>query len=121
MAPTRIDRELDAQLSGCYAHWGGDVVHERDAEQFHTDLPALASAVVTRFSVGVGRCRVCGKRVQGRHAERPLRRARRGRGPDRPVAKGWVAWTHYGLGLSLTKCAVLAGRVGVPVTSGAMC
>lgn len=94
MAPTSIDRELDAPLPDCCPQCGGEVVHERDAERFQTDLPALPSPIVTRFTVGVGRCRACGKRVQGRHREqtsdaggRPDRRS------DRWRRVGWRGCT----------------------------
>jgi transposase len=121
MAPANIDRELDAPLPPCCPHCGGDVVHERDAEQFQTDLPALPSPVVTRFTVGVGRCRSCGKRVQGRHREQTSDALGAAGSQIGPVAKGWVAWLHYGLGLSFGKCALLLGRLGIDVTAGAIC
>ena len=121
MAPASIDRELDAPLPPWCPHCGGDVVHERDAEQFQTDLPALPAAVVTRFTVGVGRCRSCGKRVQGRHAEQTSDALGAAGSQIGPVAKGWVAWLHYGLGLSFGKCAVVLGRLGIDVTAGAIC
>ena len=38
-----------------------------------------------------------------------------------PVAKGWAAWLHYGLGLSFAKCAALLARLGIDVTAGALC
>ncbi len=38
-----------------------------------------------------------------------------------PVAKGWAAWAHYGLGLSFAKCARLLARLGIDVTAGALC
>jgi transposase len=121
MAPTSIDRDLEAPLPGCCPHCGGDVVHERDAEQFQTDLPALPAPVVTRFKVAVGRCRACGKRVQGRHPEQSSDALGAAGAQIGPVAKAWVAWLHYGLGLSFGKCAQLLGRLGIEVTAGAIC
>ena len=121
MAPASIDRELDAPLPDCCPRCGGDVFHERDAEQFQTDLPGLPAPVVTRFKVGVGRCRSCGKRVQGRHAEQVSDALGAAGSQIGPVAKGWVAWLHYGLGLSFGKCASLLGRLGIEVTAGAIC
>jgi transposase len=121
MAPARIDRELTALLPRCCPHCGGDVVHEHDADQFQTDLPALPSPVVTRFKVAVGRCRACGKRVQGRHREQTSDALGAARSQIGPTAKAWVAWLHYGLGLSFAKSAQLLGRLGIPVTAGAIC
>lgn len=121
MAPSRIDRELDAALPACCPNCGGDVVHERDAEQFQSDLPVLAAPVVTRFKVAVGRCRSCGKRVQGRHDEQTSDALGAAGVQIGPLAKGWVAWLHYGLGLSFAKCSLLLGRLGIDVTAGAIC
>jgi transposase len=121
MAPTRIDWELDAPLPGCCPDCGGMVDHERDVEQFQTDLPPMPAPVVTRFRVGVGRCRCCGKRVQGRHPDQTSDAIGAAGAQIGPVAKAWVAWLHYGLGLSFGKCAQLLGRLGIEVTAGAIC
>jgi transposase len=93
---------------------------EREAEQFQTDLPALRP-VVTRFRVGVGRCRRCRRRVQGRHPEQASDALGAAGSQVGPVAKSWALWLHYGLGLSFAKCAQLLGRLGIGVTAGALC
>lgn len=121
MAPARIDRELVAALPGCCPDCGGDVEHVRDAEQFQSDLPPTPAPVVTRFTIGVGRCRSCGKRVQGRHPEQTSDAIGAAGAQIGPVAKAWVAWLHYGLGLPFGKCAQLLGRLGIDVTAGAIC
>lgn len=121
MAPARIDRELVASLPDWCPHCGGEIEHQREAEQFQTDLPALPSPTTTRFKVAVGRCRGCGQRVQGRHPEQTSDALGAAGSQIGPVAKGWVAWLHYGLGLSFAKCAQLLGRLGIPVTAGAIC
>ena len=121
MAPSRIDREVDAPLPGCCPDCGGMVDHERDVEQYQTDLPPTPAPVVTRFRVGVGRCRSCGKRVQGRHPDQTSDAIGAAGAQIGPVAKAWVAWLHDGLGLSFAKCAQLLGRLGIEVTAGAIC
>jgi transposase len=120
MTPTNPDRELMAPLPGCCPHCGGDVDHERDAEQFQVDLPELRPTV-TRITVAVGRCRSCGRRVQGRHPEQASDALGAAGSQVGPTAKGWVAWLHYGLGLSFAKCARLLARLGIDVTAGALC
>lgn len=120
MAPTNPDRELDAPLPGCCPHCGGGVDHERDEDQFQVDLPDLRPTV-TRFRVAVGRCRFCGRRVQGRHPEQSSDALGAAGSQVGPMAKGWAAWLHYGLGLSFAKCARLLARLGVDVTAGALC
>ncbi len=118
--PTHADRELEAPLPGCCPHCGGDVDHERDAEQWQVDLPELRPTV-TRIRVAVGRCRDCGRRVQGRHREQASDALGAAGSQVGPTAKGWAAWLHYGLGLSFAKCARLLGRLGIDVTAGAIC
>ena len=118
--PEQVDRELDAPLPGCCPHCGGDVVHERDAEQWQLDLGALAPTV-TRFTVGVGRCRSCRRRVQGRHPEQTSDALGAAGSQVGPRAKAWAAWLHYRLGLSFAKCAEVLGRLGIDVTRGAVC
>jgi transposase len=121
MAPARIDRELVAALPGCCPDCGGEVDHVRDVEQYQSDLPPTPAPVVTRFTIGVGRCRSCGKRVQGRHPEQTSDAIGAAGSQIGPVAKAWVAWLHYGLGLSFGKCSQLLGRLGIDVTAGAIC
>jgi transposase len=114
------DRELDAALPGCCPDCGGGIDHERDACQYQVDLPPLGP-VVTRFRVGVGRCRDCGRRVQGRHPEQASDALGAAGSQVGPVAKAWALWLHYGLGLSFGKCAQLLARLGIEVTAGALC
>jgi transposase len=113
------DRELKARLPECCPDCGGGIAHERDAEQYQVDLPPLRP-VVTRFRVGVGRCRDCGRRVQGRHPEQASDALGAAGSQVGPVVKAWALWLHYGLGLSFGKCAQLLARLGIEVTAGAL-
>jgi transposase len=83
------------------------------------DLPPLRP-VVCRFRVGVGRCRDCGRRVQGRHPDQASDALGAAGSQVGPVAKAWAVWLHYGLGLSFGKCAQLLARLGIEVTAGAL-
>lgn len=96
------------------------VDHERDAEQFVTELPE-ARPVVTRFTVGIGRCRQCKKRVQGRHLEQASDALGAAASQIGPHAGSLATWLHYALGLSFKKAAQVLGHLGVPVTAGALC
>ena len=115
-----IDRELRAPLPSCCPDCGGAVVHERDEEQFHTELPQ-ARPVVTRFTVGVGRCSKCDKRIQGRHPEQISDALGAAASQVGPHAKSLGMWLHYALGLSFAKCASVLAHLGVLVTAGALC
>jgi transposase len=121
MAPTRpVDRELDAPLPICCPDCGGVVIHERDEEQFHTELPDV-TPVTTRFTIGIGRCQGCKKRVQGRHPEQTSDALGAASSQIGPHAKGLATWLHYVLGLSFVKSAKVLSHLGVPVTAGALC
>jgi transposase len=115
------DRVVDAPLPGCCPDCGGVVVLDRIAEQWQIDLPPQSAAVVTRFDVAVGHCGGCGRRVQGRHGEQASDALGAAGSQVGPVAKGWAAWLHYGLGLSFVKCSALLARLGIDVTAGALC
>ena len=118
--PAEPDRSLDAPLPECCPHCGDGLDFERWAEQFQTELPEV-QPVVTRFRVGVGRCRGCRRRVQGRHPEQVSDALGAAASQVGPRAMAWGAWLHYGLGLSFGKCSQLLARLGVNVTPGAIC
>jgi transposase len=96
------------------------VIHERDEEQFHTELPDV-TPVTTRFTIGIGRCQGCKKRVQGRHPEQTSDALGAASSQIGPHAKGLATWLHYVLGLSFVKSAKVLSHLGVPVTAGALC
>ena len=115
-----IDRELLAPVPSLCPDCGGEVVHVRDAEQFSCELPD-ARPVVTRFTIGVGRCTRCKKRVQGRHPEQTGDALGAAASQIGPHAKGLATWLHYALGLSFQKTSAVLSHLGVPVTAGALC
>ena len=117
--PVQPDRTLDAPLPSCCPHCGEEVDLERWAEQFQTELPQV-EPVVTRFRVGVGRCRGCRRRVQGRHPEQVSDALGAAASQVGPRAMAWGAWLHYSLGLSFGKCSQLLGRLGIGVSPGAI-
>ena len=122
LPPPDPDRTLDARLPACCPHCGGGVVHERDADQFQTDLPALPPPATTRFRVHIGRCTSCGRRVQGRHGEQTSDALGAAGAQVGPHAKAWAAWMHYSLGIPFAKIArFFTDRLGLTVTAGALC
>jgi len=64
--PRRIDATYEAPLPRACPHCGGAVCGERVARQYQEELP-VQRPIVRCFRVHVGRCRACGRRVQGRH------------------------------------------------------
>jgi len=120
MVPPNPDRTLDAPLPQCCPHCGQGVDFERWDDQYQSELPE-PRPVITRFRVGVGRCRGCKARLQGRHPEQSSDALGAASSQVGPRAKAWATWLHYGLGLSFGKCSQLLGRLGINVTAGALC
>ena len=121
MAPVGpADRELDAALPACCPDCGGEIEHERDAEQWQVDI-GEQKPVKMLFRVGVGRCKACGRRVQGRHPEQTSDALGAAGSQVGPMAKAWASFLHYNLGLSWVKVSRLLTRLGVPATAGALC
>ena len=118
-SPPEPDRFVDAPLPECCPHCGDGLEFERWAEQSQTELPTLRP-VVTLFRIGVGRCRGCRRRVQGRHPEQVSDALGAAGSQVGPRAMAWGVWLHYGLGLSFGKCSQVLGRLGVNVTAGAI-
>jgi transposase len=65
-APTQIDEVYEAPLPAACPKCGGPLHETRVAPQFQVELPRRPR--YRQFNVHVGRCRACGRRVQGRHA-----------------------------------------------------
>lgn len=121
--PEKVDEEISVPLpekcpdSDCQ----GRVEFERVAEQFQTDLPRV-EPVVRRFSIEIGKCSCCGKRVQPRHPQQTsdaLGAAANQLGPNL-LSLATLLKTDYGL--SWEKVARLCGvAFGVTVTASALC
>ncbi len=63
--PDTINECHDAPLPDACPHCRGALVETGVADQYQTDIPRRP--VVRHFRVHIGRCRRCGRRVQGRH------------------------------------------------------
>ena len=65
--PTRVDETYDVPLPPCCPHCGSDALTATDTtSQYQEDLPVV-QPIVRAFAITIGRCRGCGRRVQGRH------------------------------------------------------
>ncbi len=114
------DRELAAPLPGCCPDCGGQIVHDRDAEQWQVEVPDMRPTV-TRITVGVGRCTGCKRRVQGHHPEQTSDALGAAASQVGPRLKAWAMWLHYGMGMSFARTAKVLSYLGVDVTAGAIC
>jgi hypothetical protein len=77
--------------------------------------------VITRSTVGFGRCTKRKRRLQGRNQSRHRTSWGAAGSQVGPHAKSLAILLHYALGLGFAKTAQLLGHLGVPVSAGAIC
>lgn len=103
LGPEQIDERHDAPLPENCPHCGGLHVEEtHTAPQYQTEIPR--KPIHREFTIHVGRCRNCGRRVQGRHVLQTsdaLGAAASQFGPDTHAA---FVTLNKGLGLAHGKC-----------------
>lgn len=107
-APERVDEILRAALPARCPHCRGEVTVERLAAQYQEDLPPVRPHV-TRFDVEVGRCRSCGRRIQGRHQAQTSAALGAAAHHLGPRALALAAHLSKPLGLSAEKIATFFG------------
>jgi transposase len=116
--PDQIDEAHQALLPDACPHCGGALVEIEVAAQYQTDVPRRP--VVRRFDIHRGRCRDCGRRVQGRHplqTSDALGAAAAQLGPDAQAA---VVVLNKQAGLSHGKIAAcFHDLLGIGLTRGA--
>jgi transposase len=103
ISPEQIDERHHAPLPETCPHCGGqDIDETHTAAQYQTEIPRRP--IQREFAIHVGRCRRCGKRVQGRHplqTSDALGAAASQLGPDAHAA---FVTLNKGLGLAHGKC-----------------
>ena len=118
--PPVVDEPYDVPVPRTCPDCGGAVEDTHVTAQYQEDLPPV-QPVVRRFDVHVGRCRRCGRRVQGRHplqTSDALGAAAVQLGPD---AIATAAVLNKQLGLPFGKVATLfAERFGLSVAPSAI-
>ena len=118
--PDQIHERHDAKLPDDCPHCHGPLVETGTAEQFQTEIPR--TPIHRKFTVHLGRCRCCGKPVQGRHelqTSDALGAAASQIGPDAQAA---ATMLHTQMGLSHGKVAVIFDSFfGIKLTRGASC
>lgn len=118
--PPVVDEPYDVPVPPTCPACGGAVEDTHVTAQYQEDLPPVRP-LVRRFDVHVGRCRRCGRRVQGRHplqTSDALGAAAVQIGPD---AVATAAVLNKQLGLSFGKVATFfAERFGLRVAPSAL-
>jgi transposase len=120
-AADQIHERHDAPLPDACPHCRENAVVETGtAEQFQTEIPR--TPIHRQFTVHLGRCRCCGKGVQGRHelqTSGALGAAASQFGPDAQAA---ATILHTQMGLSHGKVATIFDSLfGIKLTRGASC
>ena len=119
--PDQIHERHDAKLPDDCPHCHENALVETGtAEQFQTEIPR--TPIHRKFTVHLGRCRCCGKAVQGRHplqTSDALGAAASQIGPDAQAA---ATMMHTQMGLSHGKVAIVFDSLfGIKLTRGASC
>jgi len=119
--PDQIHERHDAKLPDACPHCHENALVETGTEeQFQTEIPR--KPIHRKFTVHLGRCRCCGKPVQGRHelqTSDALGAAASQIGPDAQAA---ATILHTQMGLSHGKVATIFDSLfGIKLTRGASC
>jgi transposase len=117
--PSRIDEQIEAPLPERCPDCGGDLAYERSEPQYQEEI--VRRTVARRFEIAVGRCRVCRRRVQGRHRLQTSDAVGVGAVQLGPEALALAAILNKQMGLSLGHTRqVLAYGFGLEVSCGGL-
>lgn len=118
--PAHIDTHVDVPLPATCPGCGGAVQYRREAVQLQEDLPVVRP-LVRAFHVHIGRCRACGRRVQGRHATQTSDALGAAAAHLGPQVVALIVLLNKQWGLSHAKVATLLREwFGLTVTPGAI-
>lgn len=118
--PTHIDEQIAVPLPKDCPHCGGGVESESCETQYQEDI--VRRTVVRRFDIAVGRCRVCRRRVQGRHPLQTSDAVGVGAVQLGPEALTLAAILNKQMGLSLGHTRqVLSYGFGLEASRGGLC
>ena len=119
--PGPMDETLEADLPRQCPACGGPVAQTEVVEQYQTELPEPRVQRI-RFRIPVGRCRRCGRRVQGRHPRQTSDALGCAASQLGPRGLALATQLNKGLGLSHGKtAAVLEQACGLRVSRGGLC
>jgi len=118
--PAVVDEPYDVPVPPACPDCGGAVEDTHVTAQYQEDLPPVRP-LVRRFDVHIGRCRRCGRRVQGRHPLQTSDALGAAGVQIGPEAVATAAVLNKQLGLSFGKIATFfAERWGLPVAPSAI-
>jgi transposase len=118
--PTTIEQTLEAELPGCCPQCGGELEETKIDKQYQTEIPQ-SQAERIEFRIHVGRCKRCGKRVQGRHPRQTSDAVGSAASQLGARAVALATEMNKGLGLSHGKTApVLEKAFGLQISRGGL-
>jgi transposase len=118
--PSRVDETIKVPLPEQCTHCGGGVEFQCTATQYQEEI--VRRTIVRRFDVDLGKCRCCGRRVQGRHPLQTSDAVEVGTVQLGPEAFALAAILNKQMGLSLGHTQqVLAYGFGLKVSCGGLC
>jgi transposase len=118
--PPAIDQTLEAELPGCCPHCGGELEETRIEKQYQTEIPQPKVERI-EFHIHVGRCKHCGRRVQGRHPRQTSDAVGSAASQLGARAVALATELNKGLGLSYGKTAALLNTAfGLQVSRGGL-
>jgi transposase len=118
--PEQVDERHWARLPDACPHCRGGLRVTGTAQQYQEDLPVVRP-IVRAFTIEIGQCRRCGRRVQGRHPLQTSNAVGAAAAQLGPHAITLAAVLHTQLGLPLAKVSALfRDRFGLPVTPGGL-
>lgn len=117
--PSRVDETISVPLPEQCTHCGGGVEFQRQTAQYQEEI--VRRTIVRRFDIAVGKCRCCGRRVQGRHPLQTSDAVEVGTVQLGPEALALAAILNKQMGLSLGHTQqVLAYGFGLEVSCGGL-
>ena len=117
--PSRVDETVRVPLPEQCAHCGGGVEFQCTTAQYQEEI--VRRTIVRRFDIDLGKCRDCGRRVQGRHPLQTSDAVEVGAVQLGPEALALAAILNKQMGLSLGHTQqVLAYGFGLKVSCGGL-
>ncbi len=117
--PDHVDEQIEVPVPEQCPECGGSVECEGWDDQYQEDLVVPVRAHVRHFRVGKGRCRCCGRRVQGRHRLQTSDALGAAGVQVGPNALALAAQCNKELGIPASKVArILLQMCGIQITAG---
>jgi transposase len=117
--PDHVDEEMRVPLPDACPCCSGDLEFEDEVDQYQEELVEVRGHV-RRFRISRGRCRRCGRRVQGRHPDQISDAVGAAGSQLGPRAVAVAAQLNKELGIAMGKVSQILALFGIRVTPGGL-